>query len=428
MGKYSTKTKAIGKIFLSLFLFALLIGSTVAGYYYYKVIIFTRNINPNNEITMDLPIWSGKDRVNILLLGTDFLPEGEKASRSDSQIIVSIDPQTKKITMMSILRDTYVKIPGHRKQKINAANALGGPELAIETISKFTDIPIHYYVQTDFNGFKTVVDSVGGIDVDIKKEIIDKPFKVHFKPGILHMNGVNALKYVRVRKGINGGNDYARTQRQREVISLVVQKVKSVYGIYKLPGLLENVQPYIRTNMAFNDMIKLRSFLTDFNRENMQSVQIPAEGTFESKMIEGVGSSLVPDVYKNRKMIRELLGMPISEEMANNSSAYTAELYQDMKIQKKNKKSEETLPTKGEDKTDKVTEPEDDVIEPEEPDNGPVEVPTEEPPIDVPNTDPNPNPNPNPSPNPDPNNQSPSSGTQTNPITSQTNGNGSVSP
>lgn len=317
MGRYATKSKLFSKFLVSIFLFLLLITSSLAGYYFFTIRNFVNDIK--TETKNPLPKTVGNERVNILLLGVDTRKPGE-ASRSDSIVVVSIDPKTNKVVLMSVLRDTYVKIPGYRKNKINAANALGGPELAIKTISNFIDLPIHYYVQTDFSGFKAIVNAIDGVTVDVPKRIVSHfdGRVVTFNPGIQTIKGQKALDYVRVRKGLNAGDDYARSQRQREVIGLVLQKVKSVYGVYKLPGLLEDVKPYVSTNLSFDEMLRFRTILANIDKNKIVSLQIPANGMYDGGVrISGIGSSIVPNIEKNQRLIKETLGIIPEKEMAN---------------------------------------------------------------------------------------------------------------
>jgi polyisoprenyl-teichoic acid--peptidoglycan teichoic acid transferase len=193
----------------------------VGGYYAYSIYHFTNQIsvasgqdskfksqteNQANVQPVDVslpPEWDGTERVNILLLGGD--SRGEDSGRSDSVMVASVDPVTKKATLMSILRDTYVDIPGHGKSRLNAAFSYGGPDLTKQTVSDLLGIPIQYYVYTDFNGFIALVDAVGGIDLDVEKDMHytskadNHQFDIDLKKGMLHMDGKTALQYVRFR-------------------------------------------------------------------------------------------------------------------------------------------------------------------------------------------------------------------------------------
>lgn len=208
------------------------------------------------------PEWEGKERVNILLLGADArgLQENE-VPRSDTMIIVSIDPKTKKATLMSILRDTYLDIPGYGRDRANAALAVGGPDLAMETLSEWTGLEIQYYVYTDFQGFIKLIDALGGIEFHVEKDMYytskaDGPeYDINLKKGLQTLDGESALQYVRFR--YDALSDYTRTQRQRELLTAIADEMKSAWSIIQLPHLINQISPYVDTNLSVDDMIKL---------------------------------------------------------------------------------------------------------------------------------------------------------------------------
>jgi len=224
--------------------------------------------------------WNGKDRVNVLLLGGDSRDSGKDGNaRSDTIMIASIDPAEKKITLFSILRDTYVSIPGNGKAKINAALALGGPSLTIETVSKLLDIPIHYYVYTDFQGFMSLINAIGGIQIDVEKNMDYEDaadghkFDIHLKKGLQDMDGKTALQYVRFRH--DALSDVSRTERQRKLITAVTDKLQKSSSIIKLPGIIKSVSPYVDTNMKPSDMLKLGKLGLAAKGNDIASVQLP---------------------------------------------------------------------------------------------------------------------------------------------------------
>lgn len=172
-------------------------------------------------------------RTNILILGVgDPGHSGEKLS--DTMMVLSLDAQRKRVAQISLPRDLRVAIPGYGERKINTANALGGSALAIQTVSETLDLPIHYYLQTNFSGFKGLVDAVGGIDVDVKSRLRDieypcednqyKACGLDIQSGLQHMDGTKVLQYARCRKG-TCGDDFGRAARQQEVMVLVREKL-----------------------------------------------------------------------------------------------------------------------------------------------------------------------------------------------------------
>ncbi len=172
-------------------------------------------------------------RTNVLILGKGD-PGHAGQELSDTIMVVSFNKQTKQVATISIPRDTEARIPGYGYRKINNANALGGSELASQTVSGLLGIPIDYTIVTNFSGLKQLVDAVGGIDVDVKEALIDNeypcanneylPCGINIQPGVQHMDGARALEYTRCRKG-TCGNDFGRAERQQEVINLLMAKL-----------------------------------------------------------------------------------------------------------------------------------------------------------------------------------------------------------
>jgi LCP family protein required for cell wall assembly len=207
------------------------------------------------------PKWEGTEPVNILLMGVDArgVKKGE-VPRSDTMLVASLDPVKKKFYVFSILRDTYVDIPGYEKERINTA-ITHGPNTAMQTVSDLLGIPIQYYVYTDFQGFIKLVDAVGGIDYDVEKDMVYKTkadgpeYDIDLKKGFQHLDGNMALQYVRFRH--DATSDFTRTERQRGFLKAVADKVISTTSIIKLPGILSKVTPYIDTNLSVDDMWKL---------------------------------------------------------------------------------------------------------------------------------------------------------------------------
>ncbi|MFD0590011.1 LCP family protein [Paenibacillus sp. GCM10027627] len=219
-----------------------------------------KDIKPEN--TVEVPKWEGKERVNILLLGGDArdAQEGEIA-RSDSIMVASFDPVTKKAHLFSVLRDTYGPIEGHGEGRINSAATIGGPTLAMKTVGDLLGLEIQYYVYTDFEGFKALIDTIGGIYFDVEKDMrytdnADKNrYDIDLKKGYQLLDGDKALQYVRFRH--DALSDYTRTERQRNFLKAVAKELQSTWNLIRMKEILESVSPYIETNLSVNDMLKL---------------------------------------------------------------------------------------------------------------------------------------------------------------------------
>ncbi|WP_033403673.1 LCP family protein [Paenibacillus fonticola] len=254
------------------------------------------------------PKWEGTERVNILLMGVDArgLKKGE-IPRSDTMLVASIDPVEKKSYLFSIMRDTYLKIPEHGSDRINAAITYG-PNTAMQTVSELLGIPIQYYVYTDFQGFIELVDAIGGVDFYVEKDMrytskADKhEFDINLKKGQQHLDGDAALQYVRFRH--DALSDYSRTERQRNFIKAVAEKMISTTSLMKLPTILEKVNPYVDTNLTVNDMWKLATI--GYDSQMTASEQIPPMNLLIEKKIGGSDVIVVRSEEQLKEYVQEV--------------------------------------------------------------------------------------------------------------------------
>jgi LCP family protein required for cell wall assembly len=216
---------------------------------------------PEGETKVVLPNWDKQDRINILLVGTDYR-EGEQYSRTDSMIIVSIDPKAKTVGMLSLPRDLRVNIPGYDPDKINAAYVFGeadmrpggGIGLLERTISNNFGVQIHYYASVNFTGFEKIVDAFGGVTVDPQYAIVDDEYptetygytSLYFPAGVQHLNGKAALQYARTR---HADLDFGRSRRQQEVILALRQQALKGNLIQNFYSLLDVLSKAIKTDV-----------------------------------------------------------------------------------------------------------------------------------------------------------------------------------
>lgn len=258
------------------------------------------------------PKWEGTERVNILLMGVDArgLKKGE-IPRSDTMMVASVDPVEKKAYLFSIMRDTYTKIPDHGSDRINAAITYG-PNKAMETVSELLGIPIQYYVYTDFQGFIELVDAIGGVDFYVEKDMRytskadNHEYDINLKKGQQHLDGNSALQYVRFRH--DALSDYTRTERQRNFLKAVAEKMISTTSIMKLPTILEKVNPYIDTNLTINDMWKLATVAYDSKMAG--SEQIPPMKLLVEKNIGGSDVLGVRNEDELKQFVQDVLSAP----------------------------------------------------------------------------------------------------------------------
>lgn len=227
-----------------------------------------------------------KNSLNILLLGRDARPNERSVwCRSDINIILNINLDDGSTALISIPRDTRVNISGHGYNKINAAYALGGPELAIETFENFTELEIDYYISTDFYGFENLIDKLGGVTVEVDKRLVDPFSGVDLYPGIQTLNGSQALAYSRCRKG-PCGRDWGRMDRQRQMLISLAKKFQVIETWIQLPALINMVleNRLIEADIKLIDLIKFSHLFFKINNEEVENFYIPTS----SATIDGV--------------------------------------------------------------------------------------------------------------------------------------------
>ena len=222
-------------------------------------------------------VKSKDGKTRVLLLGSD--QRGEEAARSDTIIIAQFDPKKGTAKMASVMRDTYVNIPGHGYNKINAAFAFGGPELLRKTISENFGVDLEYYAIVDFNGFIQITNTLApdGLKVNVEENMKYKDgsgtIDLDLKKGKQTLEGEDLLGYARYRYGTDG--DFGRVRRQQKVIKLLENELVSVNGVIKAPRLLGNIGPYLDTNMEGKEILSLgKSFLLN-PVDDIQTASVP---------------------------------------------------------------------------------------------------------------------------------------------------------
>ncbi len=245
--------------------------------------------------------YSGKDDhlINILLVGQDRRP-GQGRQRSDSMILCSYNPKTNQLSMISFLRDLYVQIPGFSDNRLNAAYVFGGFPLLKETLNKNFGVTVDGCVEVDFNGFKSAINLIGGVDVELtaaEAKIVGDGATA----GVCHLDGDHALIYARIRKL---DSDFGRTSRQRNVLNAVFRKIKNL-SVGELLGLVDELLPIIATDMTNTQITSLAvKYAPALAGLNIQTYSVPPKGTYKNAMIRGM-AVLVPDLYTIKKTIFE---------------------------------------------------------------------------------------------------------------------------
>lgn len=276
----------------------------------------------NNAYVNEADLAQYPDQINVLLVGVD-ARENEESSRSDTMMLVTLDKKNKQIKLTSFLRDSFVEIAGTNSwNKLNAAYFRGGIQTLYDTLELNFKVDIQYYAIVDFEIFQTIVDELGGINVDVTEREsyytyhsgdVKVPVRIEAGEDIL-LNGEQALWYSRIRYL---DSDFKRTERQRKVITAIVEKA-SQKSIGELYSLAEAIVPLVKTNMSTNQILSLG--LTAFKNKMYEypivQQSIPADGTWYDKNISGVGASLVMDMEENQQILHSFLQetQPTSEE------------------------------------------------------------------------------------------------------------------
>ncbi|KRN78816.1 hypothetical protein IV52_GL001096 [Fructilactobacillus lindneri DSM 20690 = JCM 11027] len=253
-----------------------------------------------------------KKPISILLMGTDTGELGrDYKGRTDTMMVVTINPRTNKTLVTSIPRDTAVNIPGYASDspaKINAAYAYGSAKTSIETVQQMLNIPIDYYAVINMHGLEQIVNQVGG--VTIKPELTFDYEGYHFEKGkSTQMNGKKSLAYSRMRYSDPRG-DFGREQRQRQLLEAVVQKSGSVSSLLN-KGFIDSISKSTQTDMNFSDLTSIAEHYLGA-RKNMENTYLQGQ---QGEMIDGQSMEVTPksELQKTTNNIRTSLDLPYKE-------------------------------------------------------------------------------------------------------------------
>ncbi|MEW6231758.1 MAG: LCP family protein [Chloroflexota bacterium] len=275
------------------------------------------------------PVW-GKERVNVLLLGIDQRPDEARRgdpARTDTMIVVTLDPVSKTGGMLSIPRDLWVPIPGLEAHgidvdRINTAHAYGdlykypggGPALAKKTVEYNLGIPIHYYVRVDFRGFERLIDAIGGVDIDVERTIVDNAYpddnygiiSITIPAGRQHMDGKKALQYVRTR---HADNDFGRLRRQQKLLLAAREKALSLDLLPQLPALYQRFKDAVKTDLSYDEGMKLARMASEVDSKSIV-VQAIDESMTESFVTNGGAQVENPKRAEIGRLIQEMFYPP----------------------------------------------------------------------------------------------------------------------
>lgn len=288
--KKKSHAKKIATVLLTIcVILAILFGG---AYFIVRAIVSRTNYQPyETEYVRAADVMHDSDVMNVLLIGSDERGSVDTA-RSDAMIVLSVNENTKKIVMTSILRDSYVNIPGYGMQRINHSYQMGGPALLIQTIEENFKIGIDYYASVDFFAFMDIIDCVDGVEITVTDEevqwvnayvaelngILGDPEGDGYisGAGTLTMTGKQALAYSRIRYV---GTDFARTERQRTVLNAVIDKLKSANPI-QLFRVVNTVLPDVDTDMDDHAMTMTLFKAITYLGYDIEQFRVPMDGTW----------------------------------------------------------------------------------------------------------------------------------------------------
>ncbi|AFV02528.1 hypothetical protein UNSWDHB_875 [Dehalobacter sp. UNSWDHB] len=274
--KKNTKRKAF--TIIAVLLAGIIAGSAAFGYFFLNQGSTGAGGSTENSSTDSL-----NKRISFLLIGADKRP-GQTSYNTDTIIVASVDPDTKLISLLSIPRDTRVSLPGSNSYvKINSVVMYRGiPEL-MDEVTELTGILLDGYVVTNFDGFKSIIDTVDGIELDVEMDMYKETGDevdgvIDLKAGEQHLNGTQALQYARFRGDSTA--DIGRTARQQKVLKAVAKAVLQPSTIIKLPKLIPQINEVVETDLKLADILRLSKAAAAFDSSNMVNQTLPGYGLY----------------------------------------------------------------------------------------------------------------------------------------------------
>lgn len=255
--------------------------------------------------------------INVLLIGEEKINDGARG-RSDAMMIATINQKQKSLKLTSIMRDCYVSIPGYRDNKLNAAYNEGGGPLLLATIEQNFQIHLDGYARVDFEAFETIIDKLGGVDIELSQEEANYLNRTNYisntanrtmKAGINNMNGNQALGYSRVRyvKAVDGErDDFGRTSRQRTVLNAVFEKYKNT-NLVEMISLANGVLPHVYTNLTKTDILSYIAAFVATGSTELETFRIPMDDAYYGARRDGAGSVLVVNFEINNAALQEFI-------------------------------------------------------------------------------------------------------------------------
>lgn len=264
--------------------FLLIIAAGITGVFFWQKSLVSNladNITakPENSTAPQDPEAGSKQIVNLLMLGSD--SRADEVGRTDSIMFTSVHLDTKKVAILSIPRDTRVNIPGVGLTKITHANVVGGkeqgPATIVQAASNLVGLPVNYYIIINFQGFKSLVDALDGVDINLAGAIDDQVQNIHLPAGKNHLDGDQALKLARVRYSLPDG-DFGRQRLQFQLLSAIADKALKAENIPKLPQILKIISnELLETNLSQPQMLAFAAEFKNFSSQDIAYYQVPGK-------------------------------------------------------------------------------------------------------------------------------------------------------
>ncbi len=309
--------------FIALCLSAVVLGN-VLGRLHAQI---NATLNKKNAGSIDLEevvvdesnLSSDSSIINILIVGADKRESWSETGRSDCVMIGTIDKKHKRLKLVSLMRDMYIDIPNHGKDKFNAAYSYGGISLLYQTIAYNFDIQLDGYVLVDFAAFRNVIHELGGVDVELTEaeaEYLVKAYKhgavAKVVPGMQTLTGAQALAYTRIRQ--DAAADFGRTQRQRTVMQAILTKAKTK-SYNQLTKLAGTVMPYITTDLSNEEIIGYMSDVILMGTTTLDQERIPLDNSYTQDRINNQ-AVLLPNMETNKTALQEFIFEYAGEEQS----------------------------------------------------------------------------------------------------------------
>ena len=314
------------KIFLKILLtIILLVGASVLAFNIYINVKYPNQVK-SASMTYEQLTKLAKDgdnqRVNILLLGVDNLSadDNKENMRTDTMMVFSVDPKTKTGFILSIPRDTKVKVEDYNG-RINSAYSLGGIDFTIKAVKSLLNIPIHHFMEVDYQALSKTVDDIGGVEVDVPMDMIyddpyaKPPLHIELKQGLQILDGEKSMQFLRFRHGY-ADQDLGRIKSQQAFMNSVIKKVLSAESIKQIPNYIDTFYTYVKTDMSLTEVFQTASKFIDIKPYNIKRETLVGD----AKLLHGV-AYYIHDEEKMKEQIDILMkGQYYVEEDVNSGN------------------------------------------------------------------------------------------------------------